>query len=311
MKNKVFIRALIATLFAFMLYSTNLHRVQNAKLQVVEPKSAKVAKKKKAKEPAIKEPRAPKITSPEYATKVTVEKGSQKRLARKIRAVMGKHDTYQVAVQDLNNSSRFVRLSNSQRIHGVNGIMRLYLLIAIYKQEQTGKLSAHTAIKVKKADRVKGEKMFQPNIGYGIAYLRDAMMRGNKTAANTLLRKIGMKNINRIIKEFHITQTKMVGKFTSSPVGKTTANNLDATLKGIYQGRVLKRQGAYNVLGAMHGQSNKLNRGLSGTIYSLADSNAAVAIVQTSGRSYSIAVWSNSNKNFTKLGKTVSAWFNK
>lgn len=310
--KKVFIRTLIASFCALILYMANLRRVNDAKLNIIEPKTSQVATnkktpKKKVKEP--KEPHEPKVVAPEYATKVKIEKGSQKSLAKKIEQVMGKKDTYQIAVQDLNNSSRYVRIANSQRVHNVKGTMRLYLLIALYKKEQSGKLGSRTAIKIKKSDRTKNEKMLQTNMAYGIAYLRDAMMHGNKTAANALLRKVGIKYVNQVIQEFGAKDTKMLGKFTSSSVGKTTANNLDATLKGIYQGRVLNRSHAYLALGAMHGKNSNLVQQINGTTYSIGDSNSAAAIVQNGGHSYCISIWSSSNHNFARLGKTVERWF--
>lgn len=47
MKHKVLIGAIITTLVAFLLYTTNLKRVDNAKLKVVGPTTSKVNKKKK------------------------------------------------------------------------------------------------------------------------------------------------------------------------------------------------------------------------------------------------------------------------
>ena len=313
MKNKVFIRALIASIFALVLYSANLHRVQNTKVKVVEPAKHKVAKKNK-KEPKIKikEPQAPKVSSgSEYASNVDIEKGSIKALANKIEEVMGKNGTYQVAYQDLNNSSKYVRLSTSEKAQNVSSTMELYLLVAIYKKEQSGKLSKSSAIKIKQSDRVKGEKLLQTNMNYGIAYLRDAMMKGNKTAANALLRKVGKDYVNQIAAKFGAKDTKLINSFSSSIVGQTTANDLDLTLKGLYQGRVLNRQYAYIVLGAMHGHKNTLTKQISEMSYGVSDGHSAAAIVQDRGNSYTISVWSNTDKNFSKLGKAISTWVNK
>lgn len=313
MKNKIFWRALIAAFCAFVLYMANLQRLSTAKLTIVEPQSSKVAQKKRQvkrpKEP--KKPQAPKVASPEYATKIKVDKGSQKTLAKQIEKVMGKKNSYQVAVQDLNNSSRYARVANSSRVHHVNGTMRLFLLAALYKKEESGKLGARTAIKIKKRDCAKGEKMLQTNIDYGIAYLREAMMHGNKTAANALLRKVGRGYVNRISRRFGAKDSEIQNKFTVSPVGKTTADNLDVMMKGIYQGRVLNRQHAYLVLGAMHGKHSKLAAKINGTTYSVGDDNSGTVLVQDQGHSYCISAWSNSDKKFAQLGKTVEKWFSK
>lgn len=47
MKHKILIGSLIVTLFAFILYTSNIKRVENAQLKIVEPNNSKVAKNKK------------------------------------------------------------------------------------------------------------------------------------------------------------------------------------------------------------------------------------------------------------------------
>lgn len=306
MKNKRLIRVLIASLFAFMLYSFNLRQVKKAKLEVIEPRSTRVAKNQK-KEPKLKTKKLPN-KSEGIDKDVAIEKGSQKQLASKIAKNM-KASSYQVAVQDLNNSSRYARLATASEAKYASGVLRILILATIYKQEQRGKIHPRANIKIKKADRVKGEKLLQKNMQYGIAYLRQAMMHGNKTAANALLRKAGRSNVNKVAKEFGTSQTEITGNFSQKVVGKTTAKDLDLILKGIYQGRVLNRQHAQIVLMAMHGSHTKLTSQISGTIYSVGDSHFTAAIVQSNGHSYCISSWTDSQKNLAGLGKAVNTWF--
>lgn len=47
MKHKILIGSLIVTLFAFILYTSNIKRVENAQLKIVEPNNSKVAKNKR------------------------------------------------------------------------------------------------------------------------------------------------------------------------------------------------------------------------------------------------------------------------
>ena len=68
--------------------------------------------------------------------------------------------------------------------------MKLFLLIALYEQEQNGKINSRTAIKIKKSDKAKGDKMFQVNMAYGIAYLREGMLKGNKMHQTLCLEKL-------------------------------------------------------------------------------------------------------------------------
>lgn len=62
---------------------------------------------------------------------------------------MGKDQSYQVCVQDLNNN-KFARVSNTSQRHGVNTISRLFLLVALTYQEQHGQATANKAVKIKK-----------------------------------------------------------------------------------------------------------------------------------------------------------------
>lgn len=311
MKHKVLIGSLIVTLFAFILYTSNLKRVENAQLKIVEPKNSKVVKgKKKTKEPKVKKlekPKEPKVSSIEYSNHVKAKKGSNQKLVKQIKKVMGIDDSFQVVAQDLTNSSHYAVVSNTNKAHDAGKTMRLFLLIALYEQEQKGKMGAQTAIKISKKDKAKGDKMFQVGITYGVSYLRSAMLKGNKTAIHALTRKIGINNIDRIARRMGATQTKVSKNMT----GQTTANDLAKTMIGLYQGRVLNRQYASRVLGTLAKERPSLVTGLSGGIYAIGDGDFAVAIVQTNGRAYCLSVWSTQHKNFNKLGKTVNTWFTK
>ena len=309
MKHKILIGSLIVTLFAFILYTSNIKRVENAQLKIVEPNNSKVAKnKKKTKEPKVKKlekPKEPKVNSIEYSNHVKAQKGSNQKLVKQIKKVMGIDDSFQVAAQDLTNSSHFAVVSNTNKAHDAGKTMRLFLLIALYEQEQKGKMGSRTAIKISKKDKAKGDKMFQVGITYGVSYLCSAMLKGNKTAASALTRKIGVNNIDQVAKKMGATQTKVISNMT----GQTTANDLAKTMIGLYQGRVLNRQYASRVLATLAKERPSLVSGLSGGIYAIGDDDFAVAIVQTNGRAYCMSVWSTQHKNFNKLGKTVNAWF--
>ena len=312
MKHKILIGSIISTLLAFILYTSNMRRVENAQLKIVGPTTSKVKKsKKKVKEPKIKKVKEPKVNSIEYSNHVKAKSGSNKKLVKMIKKVMGLDDSYQVAVQDLNNSSRYAVVSNTAKAHDTKDVMKLFLLIAFYEQEQKGKIGSKTAIKIKKADKVKGDGMFQVNMAYGVAYLREAMLKNNKTASNALIRKIGIKNIESVAKRMGADQT-IAKRFTGDAYGKTTANDLAKTMIGLYQGRVLNRQYASKVLSALAKSKERIKmvKGINGGVYATGDDAFATAIVQGKGN-YCIAVWSSNNKNFNKLAKNVNTWFDK
>lgn len=113
------------------------------------------------------------------------------------------------------------------------------------------------------------------------------MLKGNKTAANALLRTIRTKQVNKILKQLGSSQTKVTGTFSKSVVGKTTASDLAKIMVSIYQG---KQVGSYNqqVLTAMTGKT-KLASKAKGTIYQYADGNLEVALISNNGHNYVVS----------------------
>ena len=306
MKNKVLIGSLITALIAFMLYSVNLKKVENSSLKIVGQGQEQVVKNKKGKNSA----REPKVASVEYPNHIKIASGSEKKWAEKIVQVMGKDQSYQVCVQDLNNN-KFVRVSNTSQRHGVNTISRLFLLVALTYQEQHGQATANKAVKIKKADHVKGEKVLQKGIAYNATYLKQLMMQGDKTAANALLRTVKPAKVNSIIRRTGAEDTAIKGKLSAKPAAYTTANDLNKIMVSLYHDQILSRQYSNQVLGALNANKTKprIIRNSKGLIYAIGDSKANVALVQSNGNAYCVSVWSNNDHDFVKLGKAVNSFF--
>ena len=306
MKNKVLIGSLITALIAFMLYSVNLKKVENSSLKIVGQGQEQVVKNKKGKNSV----REPKVATMEYPNHIKIASGSEKKWAEKIVQVMGKDQSYQVCVQDLNNN-KFVRVSNTSQRHGVNTISRLFLLIALTYQEQHGQATANKAVKIKKADHVKGEKVLQKGIAYNATYLKQLMMQGDKTAANALLRKVKPAKVNSIIRRTGAEDTAIEGKLSAKPAAYTTANDLNKIMVSLYHDQILSRQYSNQVLGALNANKTKprIIRNSKGLIYAIGDSKANVALVQSNGNAYCVSVWSNNDHDFVKLGKAVNSFF--
>ncbi len=306
MKNKVLIGSLITALIAFMLYSVNLKKVENSSLKIVGQGQEQIVKNKKGKNSV----REPKVATVEYPNHIKIASGSEQKWAEKIVQVMGKDQSYQVCVQDLNNN-KYARVSNTSQRHGVNTISRLFLLIALTYQEQHGKSVSRKAIKIKKADHVKGEKILQKGIAYNATYLKQLMMQGDKTAANALLRKVKPAKVNSIIRRTGAEDTAIKGKLSAKPAAYTTANDLNKIMVSLYHDQILSRQYSNQVLGALNANKTKprIIRNSKGLIYAIGDSKANVALVQSNGNAYCVSVWSNNDHDFVKLGKAVNSFF--
>ena len=306
MKNKVLIGSLITALIAFMLYSVNLKKVENSSLKIVSQGQEQVVKNKKGKNSA----REPKVATMEYPNHIKIASGSEKKWAEKIVQVMGKDQSYQVCVQDLNNN-KFARVSNTSQRHGVNTISRLFLLVALTYQEQHGQATANKAVKIKKADHVKGEKVLQKGIAYNATYLKQLMMQGDKTAANALLRTVKPAKVNSIIRRTGAEDTAIKGKLSAKPAAYTTANDLNKIMVSLYHDQILSRQYSNQVLGALNANKTKpkIIRNSKGLIYAIGDSKANVALVQSNGNAYCVSVWSNNDHDFVKLGEAGNSFF--
>lgn len=306
MKNKVLIGSLITALIAFMLYSVNLKKVENSSLKIVGQGQEQIVKNKKGKNSV----REPKVATVEYPNHIKIASGSEQKWAEKIVQVMGKDQSYQVCVQDLNNN-KYARVSNTSQRHGVNTSSRLFLLIALTYQEQHGKSVSKKAIKIKKADHVKGEKVLQKGIAYNAAYLKQLMMQGDKTAANALLRTVKPATVNSIIKKIGVHDTTIKGKFSAKPAALTTANDLNKIMVSLYHDQILSRQYSNQVLGALSSVKTKpkIVRNTKGLIYGIGDGKANVALIQSNGNAYCVSVWSNNDHDFVKLGKAVNSFF--
>ncbi|MBC6342844.1 serine hydrolase [Lactobacillus kimbladii] len=306
MKNKVLIGSLITALIAFMLYSVNLKKVENSSLKIVGQGQEQIVKNKKEKNSV----REPKVATVEYPNHIKIASGSEQKWAEKIVQVMGKDQSYQVCVQDLNNN-KYARVSNTSQRHGVNTSSRLFLLIALTYQEQHGKSVSKKAIKIKKADHVKGEKVLQKGIAYNAAYLKQLMMQGDKTAANALLRTVKPAKVNSIIRRTGAEDTAIKGKLSAKPAAYTTANDLNKIMVSLYHDQILSRQYSNQVLGALNANKTKpkIIRNSKGLIYAIGDSKANVALVQSNGNAYCVSVWGNNDHDFVKLGKAVNSFF--
>ncbi|MDF7638224.1 serine hydrolase [Lactobacillus sp. ESL0791] len=301
MKNKVLIGSLAATLVAFILYSANLRRINNASIKVITPSSSKIIKNKKAQKR-----QEPQLGTVEYSNHIKIAKGSNRELAGAIKSAMGLDDSYQVAVQDL-RSDKFARVANTTKTHQVTGTAKLFLLAAIYYQEQTGRFNPHTVIKITKADRVKGEKFLQKGMMYGVTYLRQAMMRGNRTAANAFVRKIGPKKITAFLHKLGATDTTVFVR-SKQLRATTTAVDLNKVMVGLYHGKVLNRQYSDLALSLIRSTKFKiqLTKNLPANVCALGDGNSAVALVQSARRVYCVAVWCEHDNNFKNLGSSVN-----
>lgn len=306
MKNKILIGSLITSLCALVLYSTNVKRVENANLKIVDQNQNPISQTDTNKKVKSKQ----QVAEVEYPSDVKVESGSEKKWAQEIEQVMGKDQSYQVCVQDLNND-KYARVFNTAKTHDINTASRLFLLAALSYDQQHGNLSNKTSVKIKKSDQAKGEKLLQKGISYNAVYLKQLMMQGNKTAANALLRKVKPSKVNEVIHKMDATNSKITGDFLDKQIAVTTAQDLSKIMLNLYQDKVLSRQYSNQVLGALNLTKTKpkIVGHTKGLIYGIGDTKTNVAIVQSKGNAYCISVWSDNDRDFLRLGATISSFF--
>ncbi|GFZ26767.1 serine hydrolase [Lactobacillus corticis] len=307
MKNHIFLGAAIATFFAFVLYSANLKRIDTSPINVsgqttklVKPSTSSKTSKNSAS--SSSEPQTPKSTK----IQVKVASGSDQKYAKALKTAMGDNESYQVYVVN-GGGNKFANVYTSSISHNVGRVVQIYLLATLYEQEKTGKLSSQTAIKITASDKVKGDKLVQTGIMYGVQYLRQAMLKGSKSAANALLRKMGKKNVERIAKKLGAKHTVL----TSGYAGKSTAQDLANTMASFYHGKGIGTTQAQQVLTAMATAKNKpsLRKHLKGTVYAMGDSQAACALVRGSKQTYVVSFWTENGNPGSSLGASVNKLF--
>lgn len=301
MKNKILIVSLLVSFCAFALYIFNDKQAQNRQIQIVAP--ANKQKQKKERAPKVQETAKKRKTQnkPQEAAK-----GSNASLAKTVGQQMSGSD-YQVSVVDLQHPSTFARLGTDQA-QAANTVMKFYILLAIYHAEKTGKIPMNASLKIKKADRVKGEKQLRVGMAYGVAFLRQAMMHGNKTAANALIRKT-KSSLQQVISGYDLGQTKLAGTYRHLPLGMTSSKDLTQAAAKAYQGDLLGQHYGSLALSSLKTGHRKLTAKITGNCYYLSGQHFNLAVVQSNGKAYAIAVWSKQNLNLPKLGQAVNQWF--
>lgn len=302
MKNKVLIGSLAVTFLAFILYAANLKKENSAQLRIVGETSSKTHKK--AQPPKLDTQK----TNAKTTKKAVTATGNQK-LVQAIRNKMG-NSNYQVSVIDLNHNSNFADVRTQAGKRATNALMKLYILAAVYQAEKSGRFHPNSVIKIKKSDLAGKSGGLRPHMAYGVAFLRRAMMHGNKTATNAIIRKLKPAKINKVINGLGAKDTALTGNYKKKPLGTTDVRDLVQTTAAILKGKGVGRY-SNTLLSNLHSSRKGLAAKMRGQVYSLKDGNLELAIVQNAGQYYAVAAYTSSASNLSKLGQAVAVWFNK
>ncbi|MDN6029207.1 MAG: serine hydrolase [Lactobacillus sp.] len=281
MKNKLFIASAIATFFAFMLYSANLKRISSGQLPKIITQTTRQQISAHASN-KTHEPKLSKVTPP-LAHDLVAAKGSNAALVKVIKPHLTS-TVAQVAVNRIAKPRLFARVANQQQPQRVGRTIQLFLLATLFTQEAKGKLGATTSITIKRADRVKGDAAVRLHIAYGIQYLRATMLQGSGTAANALLRKVGIKRVNLLAHQLGAKQTRI----SDGNHGLTTASDLARAFTALSTNKIAV---ATQVLANLQAQQRSLAwlANASNKQLGLADHRAGVALMAARHKRYVFA----------------------
>ncbi|QNQ82722.1 serine hydrolase [Lactobacillus sp. PV037] len=316
MKNKVFFISALVAFCSLAFYLVSINHLNKQEVQVYQGQSTKIVKKSSQSSQTSSgtsstqtSKKVAKKTS-SSATNVKIAKGSTQKIAQEIKKTLANQSQpYQVSYVDL-NTGKYAQVTNTnQTALPLKSSLRFYVLLAYQSAVKNNKLHSASSYKIKKSDQVgKTDPMLKTGINYSYAYIRDMMVRHDSTtAAMILVNKLGLHNINAVAKKFGAENTT-VEKVDNKLEGSSSAADFTTVIKNLYQGKVLGVTHDTQIIGYMFNDTNKgLSSQISGTSYKMSGSFGSVALVETRGKNYVMAVINEKEGyNFGDLGKSIN-----
>lgn len=171
---------------------------------------------------------------------------------------------YSVAFKDINESDEL--LINNSRVPAAS-VIKIYIIIEAYNQVQQGKLLLNDKITIDDSMKVGGSGKVQnePNgTQFNIEELiRLMMVESDNTAANILIDKLGMDNINNTVKSLGCADTELNRKMMDMDAlnrgidNYTSVNDLCSTLDKLYNGECVNSEYDNKILDIMKGHQLK------------------------------------------------------
>lgn len=153
----------------------------------------------------------PSVSAQEAHLRMLTQKlqGELTEIAEEVPGVMG------VAVVDLSTGERFG--VNDTLVFPQGSSIKIPILIELYRQVETGRLQLDERVPVRVADQVGGSGVLQRfGDGTSMLSLRDLavlmIVLSDNTATNLLIDKVGMENVNRMLQELGLPNTKLQRK---------------------------------------------------------------------------------------------------
>jgi beta-lactamase class A len=146
-----------------------------------------------------------------------------------------------------------VRLGNGSR-YGVNendilqaaSLIKLPVMVALYKEEEEGRLDLEEKYVLKKVDRVAGAgTLYGKPVGYEVTYkelLRLMGKQSDNTAFNIVKNLLGEERVSEVIQSIGMLNTSLIEN-TTTPV------DIGVLFEGIYSGNLLNDENKNELLG--------------------------------------------------------------
>ncbi len=183
-----------------------------------------------------------------------------------IRRIVDKFSgTLGVAARDLKLGKEV--LLNADKVFPTASMAKIPILLELYRQHEVGALSLGEMLTVRKKDKVGGSGVIvylDDDVPFSLHDLAVLMMSvSDNTATNVLMDRLGISNINRLMRDSGMTNShlhrKIKMKLPDKPrhpfFGTGTPRDYMTLMVNLYEGRMLNKRNTKAVLDLMRVQS--------------------------------------------------------
>jgi beta-lactamase class A len=166
-----------------------------------------------------------------------------------------------VAVVDLQSGQRWAY--HGDTVFTQASLIKIPILIEVFRLREAGQLRFEDVITIQPAELVGGSGVIQNRLKTGPVQLsieeivREMIASSDNTATNWLIRRLGMANINKTVRELGFPETKlqrvMIDQAAASrnEENVSTPNEMATMVERIYRGQILSPQSSAGMIAYM------------------------------------------------------------
>jgi beta-lactamase class A len=238
------------------------------------------------------------------------------KIAAEFDGVMG------IAAKDLTSGETF--LVNADAVFPQASSIKIPILLELLRQAQQSKLKLDERVELKRASMTEGSGVLQRfGDGTSALSLRDIatlmIVLSDNTATNILIDRVGMENVNGLLRELGLKETKLQRRMMDVEAGRASRENLStpremaALLELLHAGKVLDAPHTALAIEILkYPKSTSLRRGVPPQV-EVANKPGGIpgvacdsGIVLLAGRPYAISVMTTYGRDEEAAGRAIA-----